>query len=124
MSCGLPPDENTRVTLQYQRAQEGSDYINASFIDVRLTCTYLYCWAPGSCVPCPPPLQGYHYRNMFIATQGPLQNTLADFWRMVWECSVPVIVMLTKCHEKGTVSGRSQQGAWSGVADLTTHLDL
>ena len=29
-------DENSRVVLQYQRAQEGSDYINASFIDVSI----------------------------------------------------------------------------------------
>ena len=51
-----------------------------------------------------PPLQSYHARRAFIATQGPLPNTVVDFWRMVWQYNVPVIVMLTECTEKGTVS--------------------
>jgi len=52
---------------------EGSDYINASFVKGDLLCGETY-----------------------ICTQGPLQNTINDFWRMVWEQDCNVIVMLTK----------------------------
>ncbi len=37
---------------------------------------------------------------LFIATQGPLSNTLADFWRMVWQVRAPVLVMITKLVER------------------------
>ncbi|XP_059875681.1 receptor-type tyrosine-protein phosphatase eta [Delphinus delphis] len=46
-------------------------------------------------------MPGYHSKKEFIATQGPLPNTLKDFWRMVWEKNVYAIVMLTKCVEQG-----------------------
>ena len=59
---------------------EGSDYINASYID------------------------GYRYRNAYIATQGPLNETVEDFWRMLWEHNSTIIVMLTKQREMGRVS--------------------
>ncbi|KAK3096681.1 hypothetical protein FSP39_002326 [Pinctada imbricata] len=52
-----------------------SDYINANYIP------------------------GYTYEREFIASQGPLPGTVNDFWRMVWEKSVTIIVMLTKCKE-------------------------
>ena len=35
---------------------------------------------------------------------GPKEQTLEDFWRMVMQYSVPVVVMLTKCFEEGSVS--------------------
>ena len=36
-------------------------------------------------------------------TQGPLQNTVDDFWRMVWEHRVSAIVMLCQLEENGKV---------------------
>lgn len=71
------PYESTRVCLQPVRGVEGSDYINASFID------------------------GYRYRNAYIATQGPLPETTEDFWRMLWEHNSNIVVMLTKLKEMG-----------------------
>ncbi|KAL5486487.1 hypothetical protein EMCRGX_G018974 [Ephydatia muelleri] len=56
---------------------EGSDYINASFVD------------------------GYKQCKGYIATQGPLQNTVEDFWRMVWEFKCRVIIMMCPLTEKG-----------------------
>lgn len=71
------PYETNRVCLQPIRGVEGSDYINASFID------------------------GYRYRNAYIANQGPLAETADDFWRMLWEHNSTIIVMLTKLREMG-----------------------
>ncbi|XP_049819624.1 tyrosine-protein phosphatase Lar isoform X2 [Aethina tumida] len=71
------PFESTRVCLQPMRGVEGSDYINASFVD------------------------GYRYRKAYIATQGPLQDTTDDLWRMLWEHNSTIIVMLTKLKEMG-----------------------
>jgi len=71
------PYESTRVCLQPLRGEEGSDYINASYID------------------------GYRYRNAYVATQGPLNETVEDFWRMLWEHNSTIIVMLTKQREMG-----------------------
>ena len=72
-------DETNRVVLEYLHGVDGSDYINASHID------------------------SYHHRRAFIATQGPLQSTIGDFWRMVWQYNSPVVVMLTETMEKGMV---------------------
>ncbi|XP_044270220.1 tyrosine-protein phosphatase Lar isoform X6 [Tribolium madens] len=71
------PYESTRVCLAPIRGIEGSDYINASFID------------------------GYRYRKAYIATQGPLSDTTDDLWRMLWEHNSTIIVMLTKLKEMG-----------------------
>jgi netrin-G3 ligand len=45
--------------------------------------------------------KGYRFKNGYIATQGPLTETIDDFWRMVWEHNVTIIVMLTKLKEMG-----------------------
>lgn len=42
--------------------------------------------------------------KVFIATQGCLQNTVVDFWKMVYQENTHVIVMTTKEVERGRVS--------------------
>ena len=39
----------------------------------------------------------------YIATQGPMPDTTADFWRMVWQYKVKVVVMVTQDTEAGKV---------------------
>uniref|UniRef100_G5E7I1 protein-tyrosine-phosphatase n=1 Tax=Meleagris gallopavo TaxID=9103 RepID=G5E7I1_MELGA len=73
----IMPYESTRVCLQPIRGVEGSDYINASFVD------------------------GYRQQKAYIATQGPLAETTEDFWRMLWEHNSTIVVMLTKLREMG-----------------------
>ncbi|KAF7236658.1 Receptor-type tyrosine-protein phosphatase S [Varanus komodoensis] len=66
----IMPYETTRVCLQPIRGVEGSDYINASFIDGQ--------------------------QRAYIATQGPLAETTEDFWRMLWENNSTIV---EKCHQ-------------------------
>ena len=48
--------------------------------------------------------QGYKFKREFIAAQGPLPGTVDDFWRMIWEQNVSIVVMLTQPVERGRVS--------------------
>ncbi|XP_058130911.1 receptor-type tyrosine-protein phosphatase C isoform X2 [Dasypus novemcinctus] len=70
----LPYDYN-RVTLSEINGDAGSNYINASYID------------------------GFKEPRKYIAAQGPRDETVDDFWRMIWEQKATVIVMVTKCEE-------------------------
>lgn len=72
----LPFDE-TRVVLDEIPGEEGSDYVNANFIM---------------------DLNGY---KSYIASQGPVQNTVYDFWRMILQYKVKVIAMACKLIEMG-----------------------
>ncbi|VDK43318.1 unnamed protein product [Anisakis simplex] len=73
----MVPYDSTRVILHAIPGLEGSDYINASWID------------------------GYRQRGAYIATQGPLPHTANDFWRMIWECESSIVVMMIKTREMG-----------------------
>jgi len=57
-------------------------YINADYINARHLFQIPFC---------------------YIATQAPLSNTVADFWRMVWEHNVCFVVMLTAEVEMGAL---------------------
>nr|XP_056707926.1 receptor-type tyrosine-protein phosphatase eta-like [Euleptes europaea] len=70
------PYDISRVKLSIQN-HPTNDYINANY------------------------MPGYNSKKEFIAAQGPLPNTVQDFWRMIWEKSIHTIVMLTKCIEQG-----------------------
>ncbi|XP_033056392.1 receptor-type tyrosine-protein phosphatase C isoform X6 [Trachypithecus francoisi] len=70
----LPYDYN-RVELSEINGDAGSNYINASYID------------------------GFKEPRKYIAAQGPRDETVDDFWRMIWEQKATVIVMVTRCEE-------------------------
>ncbi|XP_008845500.1 receptor-type tyrosine-protein phosphatase N2 [Nannospalax galili] len=70
--------DHSRILLKSENSHSNSDYINAS------------------------PIMDRDPRNpAYIATQGPLPATVADFWQMVWESGCAVIVMLTPLTENG-----------------------
>nr|KAF6470188.1 protein tyrosine phosphatase receptor type N2 [Molossus molossus] len=70
--------DHSRILLKAENSHSNSDYINAS------------------------PIMDHDPRNpAYIATQGPLPATVADFWQMVWESGCVVIVMLTPVSESG-----------------------
>ena len=48
-------------------------------------------------------MQGYNHRGAYIAAQAPMENTVNDFWRMIWDYQSRVIVMLCKMQEDGQV---------------------
>ncbi|XP_041529718.1 receptor-type tyrosine-protein phosphatase R isoform X2 [Microtus oregoni] len=72
------PNPLSRVCLRPKNVTDAlSTYINANYI------------------------RGYSGKEKaFIATQGPMINTVNDFWQMVWQEDSPVIVMITKLKEK------------------------
>ncbi|XP_066283486.1 receptor-type tyrosine-protein phosphatase alpha-like isoform X1 [Branchiostoma lanceolatum] len=67
--------DHSRVILSLVDNDPRSDYINASYID------------------------GYNEEKKYIATQGPMQNTVQDFWRMIWETRSSTILMLSNLVE-------------------------
>ncbi|KAF0312425.1 Tyrosine-protein phosphatase 69D [Amphibalanus amphitrite] len=69
--------DQTRVKLSQIDGVQSTEYINANFV-----------W-------------GYKERKKFICAQGPLEATIDDFWRMVWEHCCELMIMLTNLEEVG-----------------------
>uniref|UniRef100_A0A8B9TCD0 protein-tyrosine-phosphatase n=1 Tax=Anas platyrhynchos TaxID=8839 RepID=A0A8B9TCD0_ANAPL len=70
--------DHSRVRLQLLDGDPHSDYINANYIDVR--CPFVFSVAPG-----------------------PMQETVKDFWRMIWQENSASVVMVTNLVEVGRV---------------------
>ncbi|KAF5912228.1 hypothetical protein HPG69_013395 [Diceros bicornis minor] len=77
MSAQLSLIDHSRVKLTLKTPSQDSDYINANFI------------------------KGVYGPKAYVATQGPLANTVIDFWRMIWEYNVVIIVMACREFEMG-----------------------
>ncbi|XP_075463068.1 tyrosine-protein phosphatase non-receptor type 9-like isoform X5 [Ascaphus truei] len=99
--------DQSRVKLGLIGTDETTDYVNASFMD------------------------GYKRKNAYIATQGPLPKTFDDFWRMVWEHKVLIIVMTTRVIERGRIKcgqywplevGRNEDSGHFSIRNI--HIDL
>ncbi|KAK2726948.1 hypothetical protein QYM36_007700, partial [Artemia franciscana] len=71
----LIPVETARVHLTPKPGVEGSDYINASWI------------------------QGFSSLREYITTQHPLESTVADFWQMIWDHNIQTVVVLSSVYE-------------------------
>ena len=74
------------------------DYIHANFVD------------------------GYRQKNAYISTQGPLDETVAEFWQMIWQQFVLVIAMTTKVIEQRKIKCAqywpAEPGATFNIQDL------
>lgn len=73
----LPFDHSRVKLIPLDDDDQGSDYINASY------------------------MPGYVSKREFIAAQGPMKSTVDDFWRMIWEQHISTIVMVTNLQERG-----------------------
>uniref|UniRef100_A0A8C5B9W6 protein-tyrosine-phosphatase n=1 Tax=Gadus morhua TaxID=8049 RepID=A0A8C5B9W6_GADMO len=102
------PFDHSRVLLTQQEGDPCSDYVNASYIN------------------------GYTEENKFIAAQGPKEDTVVDFWRMIWEQKVATVVMLTNLKERKEDKCYQywpDQGCWTygnvrvAVEDFTVLVD-
>ncbi|GAB1292129.1 Tyrosine-protein phosphatase non-receptor type 5 [Apodemus speciosus] len=90
------PNPHSRVRLTSPDPEDPlSSYINANYI------------------------RGYSgEEKVYIATQGPIVSTVADFWRMVWQERTPIIVMITnieEMNEKCTEYWPEEQVVHNGV---------
>ncbi|KAK7794416.1 hypothetical protein R5R35_010393 [Gryllus longicercus] len=75
-STEILPVESARVHLTPKPGVDGSDYINATWF------------------------QGFHKLREFIITQHPLQETVQDFWQMVWDHNAQAIVLLSSVDDQ------------------------
>ncbi|XP_039971141.1 mucin-17 isoform X1 [Bactrocera tryoni] len=76
--ANVTPLPETRVVLQQLGDDDKTEYINANYVRG----------------PKDSP-------NYYIATQAPLETTVADFWRMIWEQQSRVIIQATDLYENG-----------------------
>ena len=79
------PIESHRIALAPKPGIEGSDYINASW------------------------LNGHNKLKEFIVTQHPTTDTKEDFWRMLWDHNAQTVVLLSTCDSEVNIISYSEQ---------------
>ncbi|KAF4019583.1 hypothetical protein G4228_011248 [Cervus hanglu yarkandensis] len=87
------PYDTTRVLLQ-----GNEDYINASYVNMEIPAAHLV--------------------NKYVAAQGPLPHTCAQFWQVVWDQKLSLIVMLTTLTERGRTKCHQY---WPDPPDVMEH---
>ncbi|XP_057169646.1 tyrosine-protein phosphatase non-receptor type 3 isoform X8 [Ursus arctos] len=87
------PYDTTRVLLQ-----GNEDYINASYVNMEIPAANLV--------------------NKYIAAQGPLPHTCAQFWQVIWDQKLSLIVMLTTLTERGRTKCHQY---WPDPPDVMEH---
>lgn len=90
------PYEHSRVKLEGP-LKNGCDYVNANYVKAQ--------WS----------------NKRYISTQAPIPATFSDFWNVVWQQDVRVIVMLTAESENGQLKAHNY---WSGrhYGSINVHL--
>lgn len=94
--CDILPYKHSVVTLNQENDANGNEYINANYI-------------PGP----------FGEKKEFIGCQGPKANTVKDFWRMVQQQNVSLILMLCRLTE----GGRSKCEQYWPIQGETTKYD-
>ncbi|ERE83512.1 tyrosine-protein phosphatase non-receptor type 3 isoform 2 [Cricetulus griseus] len=87
------PYDTTRVLLQ-----GNEDYINASYVDMEIPAANLV--------------------NKYIAAQGPLPHTCSQFWQVIWDQKLSLVVMLTTLTERGRTKCHQY---WPDPPDVMDH---
>nr|CAD2156085.1 unnamed protein product [Meloidogyne enterolobii] len=96
------PFDHTRIRLQRSPSSNNgcagggggkllvnNDYINANYVEIPLDTKRYPEFAD--------------FKRRYISTQGCLEETVSDFWQMVWQENSLLIVMVTKEVERGRV---------------------
>ncbi|XP_030852470.1 receptor-type tyrosine-protein phosphatase kappa [Strongylocentrotus purpuratus] len=81
------PLERNRPYLACPGSIGSTDYINASFLNT------------------------FQKKDVFLATQSPLPNTVEDLWRLAFDWKCPVIVMLNELDEETCVQYWPEEGS-------------
>uniref|UniRef100_A0A8V1A5N1 protein-tyrosine-phosphatase n=1 Tax=Gallus gallus TaxID=9031 RepID=A0A8V1A5N1_CHICK len=119
------PNPHSRVCLTSADQDDPlSSYINANYIRVHTRQKYNSALLDANCLSVDlncvlEDVTGYGgEEKVYIATQGPIVNTVSDFWRMVWQERSPIIVMITnieEMNEKCTEYWPEEQITYEGI---------
>lgn len=94
-NTGLVPNSSRVKLAKSRRKDKYSDYVifDDNFVFI-FEFYYFFVFKINACF-----VDGIHCKNEYILAQAPLEHTVVDFWKMIWQCNVEVIVCLTTRFE-------------------------